>query len=329
MGEPLRIRFSEIQTFLKCRKKHHYQWVQELELRKQDHRLLLGTWGHEVLKIILKGGSEEEARTSLNKEVQKYVKKQTYDDIDYNEMSTTAFHTGKNAAKAFLEKYTPVSVEDTLEYQLNDNVVLTGTPDVVALEKDSNMLWLFDHKFRNTFRPPASEIFNLQMIFYAKLLSLVKNMCVVGSKQFQIRPFLPKSPSINRDGTVSRKPITTDWDTYKAAVLSVGGNPADYADMELKLAGIKLFDLDSCTAYRPEEMIDSVWENEILPAVDLITKTKPETSLRCFDFGTCNYCEMQAICQAELYDEDTSIMLNSLYKKKGETSQLIIIEEDE
>lgn len=325
----IRIRFSEIQTFLKCRKKHEIEWVREIEPRKTDDKMVFGTWGHAAFKALFKG---EDPVKEVEKEINAYREGKQYMPplAEHMEMGSVAMECAEKAFKGFIKQYTPVAVEETLFYDYKEGVQLTGTPDLLARQISTGSLWLFDHKFRTNFRPPASEILNLQMFFYAKLLQLVHGIDVIGSRQLQIKPFAPKEPKITQKGTVSKQNITTDWKTYEAAIIAAGGNVNDYQDMKEKLSSHEFYDWDSATAYRTQEEIDLVWNTEILPAVENCLQAR-ENNLhpsRTFDFGSCNFCPVQPICVAEMKDEDVSVLMSSSFKKKGEKSQFMILDFD-
>lgn len=325
--EELRIRFSEISTFLKCRKMHQIQWVRQIEPRKTDDRMLIGTWGHAALKALFLGnGPAKEVKTEIDlyREGKPYLAARS----EHDEMGRVALACAEKAYKAIIKEYEPVMVEETLFFDYGENVQLTGTPDVILRERATGLTWLFDHKFRKNFRPPDSEVLNLQMVFYAKLLELVKGITVVGSKQLQIHPFEPKVPKVTLSGKLSKQNITSDWATYCNAVLANGENPDDYLDMKAKLADHVFFEWDSLTCLRSPEELDSVWTEEIKPAADSIVQAHRAhlQPARCFDFGTCNFCSVKELCVAEMKGEDTSIMLKQTFKHKGEKSQFVIID---
>lgn len=329
--KPLRIRYSEISTFLKCRKKHSIQWVREIEPRNTNDRFLVGTWGHAALKAMF---LKQDAFEMVDKEVQDYREGKQYlpPIVEHMEMARVALVAAEKAYDALILEYEPVMVEETLFYDYSSTVQLTGTPDLVAKQRSTDAIWLFDHKFRSTFRPASSEDFNLQMFFYTKLLQLTKGLDVVGSRQLQIKPLEPKEPKITKDGKISRQNITTDWESFRHAVLANGEDPDSYLDMKSKLEDHKFLDWDTCAALRSLEEINEVWTNEILPAVGSIIQAHrhPGTvhPARCFDFGACNFCEVNSLCVAEMKNEDISVMMKSSYKQKGEKSQFVIVDFD-
>jgi hypothetical protein len=192
-----------------------------------------------------------------------------------------------------------------------------GTPDIVAKDLEDGSIWVMDWKFRASFLAPETELLNLQMMVYIALLRM-KGVAVAGSRQVQIRPFLPKTPKVNKDGSVSKAACQTDWDTYSKAVLTAGGDLNDYLEMKAKLDSVTFIDIDSCKTLRTEEEIDFVWENEVLPDLKEIQNRK-ESALggRVFDSMTCNGCQYRELCVEQMKGGDVSWLKENLFQTKG------------
>ena len=329
----LSIRFSEILTRLKCRKKHKYEYIDEIEPVKLDDRILTGLWGHTGIQTLLKGGTEDDASSAIAEDIQKYVGEGQAIDQKYIEMGQLALNCAIEASKRLLKKFKPLMIEEQMVYEVlvdNETVRLTGTPDFVAEEIDTGLKWLFDHKFRNNFRQPDAELLNLQMTHYSYMLKMTKGIEVIGSKQFQIKPIVPKTPEVTKAGEVSRRPIISDWETYSAAVIANGQDINQYLDVKEKLADKKFYDMDSATAIRSWEEVESVFLGEIVPVVKEIInahKTNGADSYRCWDFGSCNFCHFKPYCIADLKGEDLEYLRKTQYRKKGEILKVIELEE--
>lgn len=330
------IRFSEILSFLKCRKKHQLEFIQELEPSTLNDRMLVGTWGHLALKMLLKGQDEDSARSAISDDIVKYLgrRRLTTDQADMAELALKCAAIG---AKRFLARFEPVEVEEHVLYQYKAmagtvDVQLAGTPDVIAKEHASGNIWLFDHKFRNMFRQPKAELLNLQMSMYTGLIHRARDFRVVGSRQFQIKPIEPREPKLTAKNTVSKQNITTDWQTYERTVKAYGLDIRDYLDMKEKLDDKVFFDLDSSACIRSQAELDFTWNSEILPVVDDIVTARMDggaKAYRCYDFGSCNFCKMEDYCVAELKGDDLEYLRKTKFHKKGDKSRLLEIVDDE
>lgn len=108
---------------------------------------------------------------------------------------------------------------------------VAGHLDAVIYEGTTGRRWVVDYKTRGTFSPTDYEQTNLQNAIY---LWLLKNdgIEVDGSLTLEIKNKPPAQPKVNKDGSISRSAVATDWATYKAVVESQGLDPSDYLDMK-------------------------------------------------------------------------------------------------
>lgn len=331
----MKIRFSEILTYLKCRKKHKYVFVDELEPMVYNDRMLVGQWGHTGIREIVRGKTKDEALQAIVSDMLHDVGDKAKTD-QYMDMAHLALSCATEASKRLLKRFKPVMVEEGMQQELtipelNITVLLTGTPDLICEEIGQGHLWLIDHKFRNAFRPTSAELLNLQMCHYTRMLKETKGIKVVGSKQFQIKPIFPKTPVVTAKGLISRKPILTDWETYSAAVIANGEDPKNYLDMRDKLSDKSFYDMDSATAIRTDDEIETVWQTEILPVVKecvIARTTGGDRAYRCWDFSSCNYCDYREYCVADLKGEDLEYLRKTKFKRKGEQLKLLEIDID-
>src|SRR3989304_2836468 len=114
---PLNIRFSEILTRLKCRKKHKYEYIDELEPTKLDDRILVGLWGHSAIKRLLLGGTPDEAFAEVAGDMEKYFGARKIEET-HLEMARLAISCASEAVKRLNKKYKPIMVEEQMKYVL-------------------------------------------------------------------------------------------------------------------------------------------------------------------------------------------------------------------
>lgn len=308
--------FSQLLTYKKCRHKHDLAYLERLEPSTANPAMLFGTLGHARLADLFLGTSKHSDEA---------VARAREDFPDLKEREDLISEAQRVADWHFpaLEKRFAPATHDShplVEYSLLTDVngkPFGGTPDMVAVDKEDGSVWVLDWKFRSSFLPPDSELLNLQMIVYIKLLRM-KGIDVAGSRQVQIRPYLPKQPKVNKDGSVSKAACQTDWLTYAKAVLMAGGNPGEYLDMKAKLDGVTFIDVDSCKTLRSEQEIDFFWDNECLPALKEIQERKtPKPGGRIFDQMTCRGCQYRDLCVEEAKGGDVSWMKENLFQIKG------------
>lgn len=324
------IHFSQIATALACERKHEYSYVQRLEPRGYNPRMLFGTFGHAALADLWLGGDkfkEEAFAKAINGLSGEQI-------LEVETMLSEAKAVAKRAFQEMHTRFTPFLlngiplVEHSLKAKVGE-VSFGGTPDLVAVERDTGNVWVIDYKFRKTFVPPESENLNLQMLTYQKLLSMY-GVETVGTRQFQIRPFLPKTPKTTVKGKMSRADVFTTWEAYAAACLANGENPAEYEEeMRPKLAGHVFWDFDSCSAYRTPEEVTRVWNEDIVPTIERVAN-QTIGKRRCFTAKVCEMCSYSELCIEDLKGGDTEFLAKVKYRNKDESDVVIgLIDEEE
>jgi hypothetical protein len=123
-------------------------------------------------------------------------------------------------------------------------VKLIGFWDAIAQDEDGD-LWLVEHKFpQKTFRSEEDLEMDGQIGTY-QWAALRSGIHIRGTLFNQILARIPAKPEVNKNGTLSRTKVYTDWETYKAAVVEAGQDPLDYMDMQAKLADVKFVQRDA------------------------------------------------------------------------------------
>jgi hypothetical protein len=281
--------------------------------------------GHHVLQSLAQGKTEDEARTDLAKLTQEYIENAFDDDVvQIMTLSGEIFPVAVRAWKKLMEfGYTPILSEHQFSVTY-DGIPFQGTVDLVLKDKDGAM-WIVDHKFREKFKSPESEYFNLQMAIYQKVM-LDKGLPVVGSLQYQIYPYAPAKPTINKDGSVSRAACSTDWDTYRQTVIEAGKDPDDYEQMKNKLETKKFEDAHSLRAFRSREELERVWSMVVMPvAKSLMIGNIKRIPIMSYP---CMRCDYRELCTENLKGGDTEYIKSFNFHKIGSKPKKIQFEDD-
>jgi hypothetical protein len=175
------------------------------------------------------------------------------------------------------------------------------------------MNWLTDFKTRGQLQDDSSEETNLQHPVY-QYVATANGVPISGSVTFQIINKAPAIPKMNKDRTMSRSVIATDWDTYEAALIRNGLNPKLYLDVKAKL-NKEFVRVTRC--FRSEEEVSRVWHSIILPAAwEMANGVQPIRSMGHF---TCMNCAVRPICMASLKNYDTQEYLRGFtYDEKSD-----------
>jgi hypothetical protein len=113
---------------------------------------------------------------------------------------------------------------------------------------------------------------------------------------------------------MSRVVISTDWETYKAALLEAGLDPALYAAMEAKL---KPFEKLSFTFRSPTE-VKATWDDYQDALEDWQTHRHRGPFFRSLNAHNCQGCVYKEPCTEALRDGDVEALLQIGFMKTTE-----------
>ena len=320
---------SQLQTFLSCKKKWEYGYIENLTPRVEKSYLTIGKLCHKGMQVAVymlwQGTPWERALkfglSAVRDEWTEYMNVTpmlTEELSDMDELLHDALSVFSQAFREFEPwKYEVLTLkrsgEEIPALELHFKVPcpptkgLHGYIDAILKDKETGFLWCVDYKFRRTLAADDDERFNLQNAVYMMACRQM-GIDVAGTMTWQRYNTPSTVPKFNQDGSVSRSKIRCTWTRYRRFLEEVGLDPTDYEDMEDKLA-----DVETCRAtreVRSDEMIDLVWDQVVESASRSIRcLADAYESLDCtpsMDPWTCRMCSFQSLCQAELrgYDAD-------------------------
>lgn len=314
-----RLSYSQVSQWTRCRRAWAFKYREELFPRFDRPSLDLGSAVHEGLAAGLQGFSYEEAINRWADE--KYSLELLPEEQEVLQGLLTKAYGITAKSLAFIDlghKWETVKHDGKplIEHEFESELGVPGWDgfhgyvDWVARELATGQVWLIDFKVRDSMQPVEAEEFNLQMAIYQYLLGKL-NIPAVGSIAWQIRNELPKSPKVNKDGTISRAACATDWDTYSAAVVAAGQDPEHYLEMKAKLETVEFFRLSR--AYRGSNEVQNLWSDVVLP----VAKDIGGGIYRNLNHVTCNGCSYKNLCLEELRGGDTDYIKRSSFQGPG------------
>jgi len=235
---------------------------------------------------------------------------------EYREMKDLATALVARYLGRWGDTWEPLTVEDRFEIPIRGlKAKLRGYLD--AIVKDENdRIWLVERKFpQNQFRTEEDILLDGQLgVYQYAAIKLGYEVC--GIIYDQILAKLPKEPKINKDGTISKARVRTDWETYKAKVIEQGLDPKDYIDMKPKLEDFEFF--KRYQIYRPEGEIKAFARDMERRIWDMRRKKKhiymAENSIMC---GMCDYKEL---CVEQLKGGDIEWVIEKDFEYKEDTN---------
>lgn len=204
-------------------------------------------------------------------------------------------------------------VEYHFEVPLRGWRCFQGYVDWVGVHEPTGHKWLIDWKVRSQFQPDDNEEISLQHAVYQYGLLRATRHFLDGTMTVQIADRVPQQPKLNKDGSMSRALIRTDWETYKAALLAAGLDPNDYLDMQEKLSTIEWVRISQ--HYRTIAEAQAIWKEVVLPVAAEI-RSKRKRIYRTLSPRVCRGCGYKDLCLAELWGEDADYIRDAMYRKR-------------
>lgn len=335
---------SQIGTFLACRRRWHYAYREGLRQRRERDYLTVGKLCHAGMEAAMRSrwlhaqdGDDptlehltQQGEMAIHLMWDEYMAVTDFLDEELpeqRELLDRALDVFEEALEEFDPmRWLPLTVmrdgEPAPALELHFCVPCAGSEglhgyiDAILCDRETGQVWCVDYKFRRTLAADDDERFNLQNAVYMMACRQM-DIDVAGTMTWQRYNTPSAVPKFNQDGSVSRSKIRCTWPRYRRFLEEADLDPADYAEMEDKLA-----DVEMCRAtreVRSDEMIDLVWEQVVEAATreiavetmyhDVATVLMRSTNTYCvpsMDPWTCRLCSFQSLCQAELrgYDAD-------------------------
>ena len=334
------ISVSQIQTFLACKKKWEYNYIENIKPRVERSYLTIGKLCHKGMQEAMQAMWENNGwNIALNRAI--HAMKNEYESYRLetpmlNE-ELSAFEQLWIDAKSVFEqafrefepwKYEVLSVWKkgeslpTPALELHFRVPcsptkgLHGYIDAILRDKETGFVWCTDYKFRKSLAPDEDEAFNIQNAVYSYACQRM-GIEITGTMTWQHLNTPAADPQILKTGAISRAKIKTTWEHYAEFCEANGENPSFYEE-EMKE---KLADIEWCRPtleYRNEETVKRIWDECVKPAARGIKSAhgKKAVNFRSLYPWNCKMCSYQSLCQAELRDYDADGVRNLEYIKR-------------
>jgi hypothetical protein len=287
------VRGSEINDFLRCRLRWQYAWVDGYKSKKQNDKLFIGTLIHKYLEAWYGAGKI----SPLGEMADLYEKTDTssMDQVELDKMWKMAYDVTDHYNKTYRsidENMKVLATELTFAIPLDDEIVYTGTIDLVYEDEDGN-IWFMDHKTTDSLvKYEKNAIMDRQISRYwwalqqlmqgegyvlqkytsdidgkekEQWVSINTHMLwsklgygrkeVMGFKYNILLKQVPEAPELLKKGGLSKnKSQNTTFELYLKAIEEHGLNRSDYEDFLKHLAenGKKYFSRITVNRLQPE-----------------------------------------------------------------------------
>ena len=346
---------SQLQTFLSCKRKWKYNYVDELTPRIERSYLTIGKLCHKGMQAAMQmlyrfpvASLEQltqhglEAMYNMGEEYMGETPMLPEEIPDFQQMRTDAAEIFAQALEEFNPmKYEVVSVVKSQKLvpalELHFKIPcpptkgLHGYIDAILRDKETGSVWCTDYKFRKSLSPDEDEAFNIQNAVYSYACAKM-GIEITGTMTWQHVNTPSADPQILKTGAISRAKIRSTWEHYAKFCEDNGEDPTNYEEeMREKLADIEWF--RPTYEYRNEETINNIWSECVVPVARAVraARGKKAINYRSLYPWNCKMCQYQSLCQAELRDYDISAIIEREYTRRTheKVSSLASESEDE
>lgn len=344
------ISVSQIQTFLSCRKKWEYNYIEELKPRIERAYLTIGKLCHKGMQVAMqwawayqRSNKDEDYKATgrwiewrnagigaMGDEWREYMEETPMLDEEIPDFNQTLLDAVSVFRQAFEEfepwKYEVVTLCDkgkpipALELHFRvpcpPTKGLHGFIDAILKDKETGFLWCVDYKFRKSLASDEDEAYNIQNAVYT-YACMKMGVRITGTMTWQHLNTPASDPAILKDGKISKSKIKTTWEHYKDFCIKHDQDPKDYADMEEKLNDIEWYKITK--EYRNTETVDRIWQQCVLPVARQIKIAYRENVYNyrsMYPWNCSHICPYGSICQAELRGYDADYIRNSEYVRR-------------
>lgn len=338
---------SQIQSFLSCKKKWEYGYIDGLTPRVEKSYLSIGKLCHKGMQVAMQelwrrqnnagGGSTnwfEELKKlgleAIRSEWTEYMNETPLLEEELTDMDQLFHDASSVFAQAFREfepwKYEVLTLyrggEPIPALELHFRVPcpptkgLHGYIDAILKDKETGFIWCTDYKFRRSLSPDEDEAFNIQNAVYAYACQRM-GIGITGTMTWQHVNTPAADPQVLKDGKISRAKVKTTWERYARFCREHGQNPDDYTEeMQEKLSSIEWF--RATYEYRNKETVQRIWQACVVPAARAVRSAHGKNAVNYPSLypWNCKMCQFQSLCQAELRGYDVDAIKQREYTKR-------------
>lgn len=341
---------SQLQTFLSCKKKWEYNYIEELTPRIERSYLTIGKLCHKGMQTAMGLLWELQDVTGTEERLFNRIMELSVDAMyeDFNGYcSTTEFlpeeipemeQLWQDAESVFRQalkelnplKYEVISVvkngKEIPALELHFKVPcsptkgLHGFIDAILKDKETGFIWCTDYKFRKSLSPDDDEAFNIQNAVYSYACAKM-GIEITGTMTWQHVNTPASDPQVLKTGAISRAKIKTTWEHFAKFCKDHGEDPSNYEEeMQEKLADIEWY--RATLEYRNDETIENIWNECVVPVAKAVksARGKGACNFRSLYPWNCKMCQYQSLCQAELRNYDADAIRLREYTKREHTS---------
>jgi len=234
---PETVSASEIRTWKTCRQQWYWRYVRQIEAVTIAPRMSYGLLGHRALQALFQGEDMRDAMRRLVADQPEIRFEETetegQDPVEFVARIVTRWlrhDTSGIAGAAFIapEETWITPVQNSAGRYLG--YLWSGRFDAV-IHNEAEESYILEAKFPgHSLQDPQDIELSSQVALYL-LAARAYGKNPRGLVHLQILRQLPAQPHLNKNGSMSRQEISSDWTTYREALLDAGLDPEANVDV--------------------------------------------------------------------------------------------------
>lgn len=325
----IRISNSKLKTYLRCRRKYYYRYVLGLSPKQKSVQLERGSWIHSLLQTYYDGEDWKAEHKFLTRKFNNLFEEQRE---ELGDLPTECLRIMKSYLRYYpddFERFVVVDSEMDEIVELPNGVRLQIIVDLIMEDRQTGLLWAWDHKTRKSFADSDSMIMDPQLTLYYTGLEMMGYWPMGGVTYNEICTKVPTVPRLLQSGGLSKaKNIDTDVYTYMQAIKLHDLDPNNYRDILSHIA-VKQKDRWFRRVNLPKDppMIKTV-TREAMRTAELIAETEENRDfIRTFIPQSCKWdCEFRDLCIAQMHGADIKPMIKMNFETKEQRKKREMIE---
>lgn len=304
---------SKLKSFNRCPKQYEYKYIQKLTPKRRERPLFFGSWVHKAIESYYTtpdrnwrpGFAEYKLQWDALFEEEREELSSRGNPVEQipRIMQGYEFYY-KN------DGWDPILIEQEFIVETPMKGVFFKFVIDLGIVDDEEKLWAVDHKTASSI-PPANTFHAMdpQLILYPWGLEQLMNegrlpkMPIGGVYYNYIRSKAPSIPQINKDGSLSKRKVLTDYPTLYRFLKANDYDPRDFAHILIPLKKRS----DFLRRYRlPRE--PQVTREILLDALSVVKRIQDTKRFIRAVSRDCRFCGYKDLCRAELNGFDTTIM---------------------
>jgi RecB family exonuclease len=319
------ISHSQLRSYRHCQQQWDYRYRQLLIPKREGRPLRFGNWVHTALQSHYRG---ENWRTGHEEYLAEYNALFDEERLELDRGSSRSKgpweplpNQVERVVRSYLWYYRndgwkaiAVEVPFAMEVTLPDgrHVIIKGRIDLVVQDRNGRY-WVVDHK-TTTDIPPETAFHSMdpQLIIYPLAVEREMGLVVEGVIYNYIESKAPSLPKLNKDGTISKQEVKTDYPTLYRFLKANDRDVMEYSEVLLSLQEQSPF----LRRYRLPRTA-TVTERILAEAKYTTSEILDHTFVTRNVTRQCQQCAYENICRGDLFGLDTSFMREQFFVVEG------------